>query len=76
MRVQQVRLFLPPCPAAGRVPIARDREQAGHKSEEATTTDTCAARTTVLAYPLICVLEATLEVILSKHFMLQETKPR
>lgn len=30
----------------------------------------------MLSYLLICVLEATLEIIFSKHFVLQETKLR
>lgn len=54
-------------------PTAGSRQAIG---SEATTADLCGARTNVLSYLLICVLEATLEVILSKNFMLQETKPR
>lgn len=54
-------------------PRAGSRQAIG---SEPTTADLCGARTNVLSYLLICVLEATLEVILSKNFMLQETKPR
>ena len=54
-------------------PGAGSRQAIGGK---ATTANPCGARTRVFSYLLLCVPEPSLEIILSKHVVLQESKPR
>lgn len=64
-------LFLPLCPAQIQVPISRPA-----MGGEATTADPCGAGTHVFSFLLLCVPEPTLEIVLSKHLVLQESRPR